>query len=162
MDQMFHKSGVEIWSRDMFVTFRRVVRVSAQTACRANSQSGKHYPWKPSCPWRQYCSTALIIKILLMPLTGPHSPPLCRYLCCYLKWVYDNEMFTIRDPRTCSYGGPEEEITDLQSLRAVRGWGLWLFHQVPCLRAQGWIALHNDIYFHLQWTNWQWVKITAP
>ena len=52
MDQMFHKSGVEIWSRDMFATFRRVVRVSAQTACRANSQSGKHYPWKPSCLWR--------------------------------------------------------------------------------------------------------------
>ena len=49
---MFHKNGVEIWSRGMFVTFRRVVRVWAQMACRANSQSGKHYPWKPSCPWR--------------------------------------------------------------------------------------------------------------
>ena len=48
---MFHKSGVEIWSRGMFVTFRRVVRVWAQMACRANSQSGKHYPWKPNCPW---------------------------------------------------------------------------------------------------------------
>ena len=24
-----------------------MVRVWAQTACRANSQSGKHYPWKP-------------------------------------------------------------------------------------------------------------------
>ena len=28
---------------------RRVVRVWAQTACKANSQSGKHYPRKPSC-----------------------------------------------------------------------------------------------------------------
>ena len=26
-----------------------MVRVWAQTACRANSQSGKHYPQKPSC-----------------------------------------------------------------------------------------------------------------
>ena len=33
--------------------FRRwVVRVCTQKACRANSQSGKHYPWKPNCPWR--------------------------------------------------------------------------------------------------------------
>ena len=26
-----------------------MVRVWAQTACRANSQSGKLYPWKPNC-----------------------------------------------------------------------------------------------------------------
>ena len=26
-----------------------MVRVWAQTACKANSQSGKHYPRKPSC-----------------------------------------------------------------------------------------------------------------
>ena len=25
-----------------------MVRVWAQRACRANSQSGKHYPWKPN------------------------------------------------------------------------------------------------------------------
>ena len=30
---------------------RRMVRVWAQTACRADSQSVKHYPWKPNCPW---------------------------------------------------------------------------------------------------------------
>ena len=29
---------------------RRVVRVWVQTACRANSQSGKHYAWKSNCP----------------------------------------------------------------------------------------------------------------
>ena len=29
---------------------RRVVRVWAQTACRANSQSSKYYPQKPNCP----------------------------------------------------------------------------------------------------------------
>ena len=28
---------------------RRVVRVWAQTACRANSQSSKYYPQKPNC-----------------------------------------------------------------------------------------------------------------
>ena len=50
---MFHKSGVEIWSRGKFVTFRRrVVRVWAQTACRASSQSGKHYLWKLNCLWK--------------------------------------------------------------------------------------------------------------
>ena len=31
---------------------RRVITVWAQSACRANSQSGKHYPWKPNCPLR--------------------------------------------------------------------------------------------------------------
>ena len=29
---------------------RRVVRVWAQMACRANSQSGKHYILEPNCP----------------------------------------------------------------------------------------------------------------
>ena len=46
-------------------------------------------------PCRQYCSILPIIKILLMPLTGPDNPLLCHYFCYYLKWVYDNEMFTI-------------------------------------------------------------------
>ena len=46
-------------------------------------------------PCRQHCSTPLIIKILLMPLTGLDNPLLCHYFYYYLKWVYDNEMFTI-------------------------------------------------------------------
>ena len=29
-----------------------MIKVGAQTACRANSQRGKRYPWKPSCPGR--------------------------------------------------------------------------------------------------------------
>ena len=55
-----------------------------------------------------------------MPLTGPGNPLLCHYFCYYLKWVYDNEMFTIGDTLTCSYVGLGEEISDLHSLRAVR------------------------------------------
>ena len=40
-------------------------------------------------PCRQYCSTPIIIiiKILLMPLTGPDNPLLCNYFSYYLKWV---------------------------------------------------------------------------
>ena len=72
-------------------------------------------------PCRQHCSTPLIIKILLMPLTGPHNPLLCHYFCYYLKWVYDNEMFTIGNTLNCSYGRLGEEISDLHSLRAIRG-----------------------------------------
>ena len=49
-------------------------------------------------PCKQHCFTPLIIKILLMPLTGPDNPLLCHYLCYYLKWVYDNEMFTMETP----------------------------------------------------------------
>ena len=37
-------------------------------------------------PCRQHCSTLLIIKIFLMPLTGPNNPLLCHYFCYYLKW----------------------------------------------------------------------------
>ena len=37
-----------------------------------------------------------------------------------------------------------------------------MFHQVPSLRAQGWISLHCDTYSHSWWTNQQWVKITTP
>ena len=84
-----------------------------------------------------------------MPLTGPDNPFICHYFCYYLKWVYDNEIFTIGDTLTCSYGGLEEEISDLHSLRAVRREGFCLLHQVPSLRAQSWIALHHDIYAHL-------------
>ena len=52
-----------------------------------------------------------------MPLTGPDNPLLCHYFCYYLKWVYDNEMFTVGNTLNCSYGGLGEEISDLHSLR---------------------------------------------
>ena len=55
-------------------------------------------------PCRQHCSTLLIIKILIMPLTGQDNPLLCHYFCYYLKWVYDYKMFTIGDSLNCSYG----------------------------------------------------------
>ena len=72
-------------------------------------------------PCRQHCSTPLIIiKILLMPLTGPDNPLLCHYFCYYLKWVYDSEIFTIGNTLSCSYGGLGEKISDLHSFRAMR------------------------------------------
>ena len=49
----------------------------------------------PLC--KQHHSTPLIIKILLMPLTGPDNLFLCHYFCYYLKWVYDNEIFTLEN-----------------------------------------------------------------
>ena len=49
-------------------------------------------------PCRQHCSNPLTIKILLMSLTGPDNPFVCHYFFYYLKWVYDNEMFTIGKP----------------------------------------------------------------
>ena len=72
-------------------------------------------------PCRQHCSTLLFIKILLMSLTRPGNPLLCHYFCYCLKWVYDNEIFTIGNTLNCSYGGLGEEISDLQFFRAVRG-----------------------------------------
>ena len=57
-------------------------------------------------------------------------------------------MFTIGDTSTCSCRELGEEISDLHSLRAVRGYGLWLLHQVPSLRTQTWIALHQGIHSH--------------
>ena len=72
-------------------------------------------------PCRQHCSTPLIIEILSMPLTGPDNPLLCHYFCYYLNWVYDNETFIIGNILNCFYGGLGEEISDLQSLRAVKG-----------------------------------------
>ena len=53
-------------------------------------------------PLGQHCSTPLIIKILSMPLTGSDNPLFCHYFCYYLKWVYDNEMFTIGNTLSCS------------------------------------------------------------
>ena len=55
-------------------------------------------------PCRQRHSTPLIIiKILLKPLAGPDNLLLCHCFCYYLKWVYDNEMFSIGDILSCSY-----------------------------------------------------------
>ena len=71
-----------------------------------------------------------------MPLTGPDNLLLCHYFCYYLERVYDNEMSTVGDTLSCTYGGLGEEINDLHSLRAIRRQGLWLFHQAPDLRAQ--------------------------
>ena len=68
-------------------------------------------------PCRQHCSNKPIIKMLLMPLTGPDNPLLCHYFCYYLKWVSDNEMFTIGNTLSCPYGGLGEEISDSHSLR---------------------------------------------
>ena len=51
-----------------------------------------------------------------MPLTGPDKPLLCHYLCYYLEWIYDNEMFTIGDTLNCFCGGLGEEINDLNPL----------------------------------------------
>ena len=56
-----------------------------------------------------------------MHLTGPDNPLLCHYFCYYLKWVYDNETFTIEDFLNFSYGGLGEKISDLQSHRTIRG-----------------------------------------
>ena len=56
-----------------------------------------------------------------MPLTGPDNPLLFHYFCYYLKWVYDNKTFTIGDTLTCFYVRLGEEISDLQSLKGVRG-----------------------------------------
>ena len=54
--------------------------------------------------YRQHFSIPLIIKILLMLLTGPDNPLLCHYFCYYLKRVYDNETFTTGNTLNCSYG----------------------------------------------------------
>ena len=97
-----------------------------------------------------------------MPLIGPVNLILCHYFCYYLKWVYDNETFTFENTRNCSYGGLGEEISDLHSPRAIRGWHLWLFHQVLSLRAQTWVTLHHGISSYLLWKKQQWVKITTP
>ena len=59
---------------------RRVVRVWAQTAYRPNSQSSKHYPWKPNCPWRDATSRWTPSKHCV-PVTCPGR---CteRCFCC--------------------------------------------------------------------------------
>ena len=69
-----------------------------------------------------------------MLLTGQDNPLLSHYFYYYLKWVYDNEMFTIGKTLSCSYERQREEDSDLHSLRAIKGSGLWLLCQVPSLR----------------------------
>ena len=73
-----------------------------------------------------------------MPLTGPDNPLRCHYFCYYLTitsaittWVCDNDMFTIGDILTCSYGGLREGISDLHSLRALRGLRHGCFTRFP-------------------------------
>ena len=61
------------------------------------------------------------LKANITPPTGTDNPLLCHYFCYNIKWVYDNQMFTIANTLNCSYGGLEEEINDLHSLRAVTG-----------------------------------------
>ena len=56
-----------------------------------------------------------------MSLAGTDNLLLCHYFCYYLKWVYDNEMFTIGNTLNCAYGGLGVEISDLYSLREIRG-----------------------------------------
>ena len=56
-----------------------------------------------------------------MSLIGPDNPLLHHYFHYYLKWVYGNGMFTIGDTLNFSYRGLGEEISDLHSLRVVRG-----------------------------------------
>ena len=55
-----------------------------------------------------------------MPLTRLDNALLCDYFCSYLKWVYDNEMFTTGDTPSSFYWGLGEEVSDLPSLREVR------------------------------------------
>ena len=75
-------------------------------------------------PCMQPCPLVALPSLLLKHLNAPNrasNPLLCHYFCYYIKWVYDNEMFTISDTLTCSYAGLGEEISDLQSLKAVKG-----------------------------------------
>ena len=55
-------------------------------------------------PWKR---TEIILSFLrLHPSTA---------LCSYLKWVYDNEIFTIGYTLNCYYGGLGEEISGMFS-----------------------------------------------
>ena len=79
---------------------RRVVRVWTQTACRANSQGGKHCPWKPSFPWRDATNR-------WMPITCPNefTEKCCCCTCCrkhgrrrpeYLERLHITQYFSPR------------------------------------------------------------------
>ena len=56
-----------------------------------------------------------------MLLTEPDNLFPYHYFCHYLNWVYDNEMLTIGNTLNSPYGGLGEEISDLHSLRAIKG-----------------------------------------
>ena len=66
-----------------------------------------------------------------MPLTGPDNPLLHHYFYYYLKWVYDNVMFTIGNTLNCSYGGLGEETSDLYSLTAIEDKAYGYFTRFP-------------------------------
>ena len=66
-----------------------------------------------------------------------------------------NEIFIIGDTPNYYYRGLGEEINDLHLLRVIKELDLWLFHQVPSVWAQVWIALHHPISSYPEWTNWQ-------
>ena len=85
------------WSGDLIrgyvCNFRRVVvRVWAQTACRANSQSSTHYLWKPSGPWRDAnrwtCGRYYVSVTCLSSFTERS----CCCMCCrkHGRWRADN------------------------------------------------------------------------
>ena len=82
-----HCQKTEKWSGDLIweyvCNFRRVIRVWAQTACRANSQSGKHYPWKPKCPWRN-ATNRWTSSRHCVPVTCPcgFTEGCCCCTCC--------------------------------------------------------------------------------
>ena len=77
---MFRKSGVEIWPRGYVCSFRRrVVRLWAQMAYRFSSQSGKHYPQKPKCFWKD--ANRWTSSRHCVPVTCP-SRSTERYCCC--------------------------------------------------------------------------------
>ena len=64
---------------------RRVVRVWVQLACRANFQSGKHYPWKPNCLWRDASRwTSCRHCVLVSRLAGSLRCWCCT--CCREAW----------------------------------------------------------------------------
>ena len=70
-------------------------------------------------PCRPHCSTPFI-KILLMSLTGPDNALLCHYFCYYLKWVYDNETFTIGNTLNWRTRGGNQWLIFPQSNKKIR------------------------------------------
>ena len=76
------------WSGDLIQRYvsnfrRRVVKVWALTACRANSQSGKHYPQKLNCLWRDAINrwTSSRHCVLVIHPSGS-TERCCCWACC--------------------------------------------------------------------------------
>ena len=62
-----------------------MVRVWVQRGCRANSQSGKHYPWKPTCLWRD--ASRWTSSRLCVPFICPSRfAERCCSCTCYRKY----------------------------------------------------------------------------